>query len=145
MANFVFNVAKGAVAEKVRDGATIRALVLKEADTDDAHRVVDSVEALLALGGVTEADFTNYARATIADPEVTVDDVNHRVDVDGADITFLEAGGLTNNTCTDLVIYEDVDGTDANAVPLVQLDAVFTTDGNDVTLQFAADGFYRAS
>lgn len=144
MADFVFNQGLGRVAEKVADGATIDLLVLKTSDTDAAHKDVDTITALLATAAV-EADFTNYARKVLASLTVTVDDTADDVDVDAADVTFTSAGNGTNNTTTDVVIYEDVDGTDGNAIPLVQLDAVFTTDGNDVTLQFDAAGFFGAS
>lgn len=145
MADFVYNVALGKVAEKVADGATIKLLVLKAAAADATLKDLDTIALILANGSTTEADFTNYARKTLASLTVTVDDTADDVDVDCADVTFTSAGGASNNTTTDVIIYEDVDGTDANAIPLVQLDAVFTTDGNDVTLQFGANGFYTAS
>ena len=145
MADFVYNVALGKVAEKVADGATIKLLVLKAAAADATLKDLDTIALILANGSTTEADFTNYARKTLASLTVTVDDAADDVDVDCADVTFTAAGGASNNTTTDVIIYEDVDGSDANAIPLVQLDAVFTTDGNDVTLQFGANGFYTAS
>lgn len=145
MADFVFNIAKGKVAEKVADGATIKALVLKASDTDAVMKDYDTIAALLGDTEVTEADFTNYARPTLASLVAAVDDTGDRMTVDAADLVFTAAGGAVNNTTTDLVIYEDVDATDANAVPLCLFDAVFTTDGNDVTLQLNADGFFTAS
>lgn len=145
MADFVFNVGLGKVAEKVADGATIKLMVLKAAAADATLKDLNTVAAILGDASTTEADFTNYARPTLASLTVTVDDTGNKVDVDAADVVFAAAGGATNNTTTDVVIYEDVDTTDANAIPLVQLDAVFTTDGNDVTLQFAADGWFSAS
>ena len=59
MANFVFNVALGRVAEKISDGATLRILVLKAAGTDAALKDLDTVSAVLAEASTTEADFTN--------------------------------------------------------------------------------------
>ncbi len=145
MADFTYNVGLGKVAEKAADGATLKLLVLKAAGADATLKRLDTVAAVLAEGSTTEADFTDYARKTLASVTVTVDDAGDAVEVDAADVVFTAAGGATNNTATDVVIYEDVDGTDANAIPLVQLDAGFTTDGNDVTLQVHADGFYGAS
>jgi hypothetical protein len=144
MANFVYNVGLGRVAEKVADGATIKLLVLKAADADATLKDADTVAAVLANAGTTEADFTNYARATLASLTVTVDDSGNKVDVDAADVVFTAAGGASNNTTTDVIIYEEVT-TDSDSIPLVQLDAVFTTDGNDVTLQFGANGWFSAS
>lgn len=144
MANFVFNVGLGKVAEKAADGATLKLLLLKAAAADATMKDYDTVSALLGDAGVTEADFTNYARATLASITVTVDDAGDAVEVDCADVVFSSAGGASNNTCTDAIIYEEVTN-DADSIPLVCLDAAFTTDGNDVTLQVHADGFYGAS
>ena len=144
MADIVFNVALGKVAEKAADGATRKLLVLKAAGTDAALKDLDTVSAVLAEGSTSEADFTNYSRATLGSITVTVDDSGDTVKVDCADVTFSSAGGATNNTCTDVVIYEEVTN-DSDSIPLVMLDASFTTDGNDVTVQFNANGFFSAS
>lgn len=144
MGNFVFNVAKGKVAEKVADGATIKLLVLKAAASDATNKDFDTIAAILG-GGNTEADFTNYARATLGSLTAAADDSTDTMKVDCADITFTSAGGATNNTTTDVIIYEEVGGGDSNCIPLVQLDAVFTTDGNNVTLTVHADGWFNAT
>ena len=144
MADIVFNVALGRVAEKAADGATLKLLVLQAADADATLKDLDTVSAVLANGSTTEATFTNYARATLGSIVVTVDDSGDTVKVDCADITFSSAGGATNNTCTDVIIYEEVTN-DSDSIPLVMLDAAFTTDGNDVTLQFNANGFFSAT
>lgn len=144
MANIVFNVALGKVAEKAADGATLKLLVLQSAGTDAALKDLDTVSAVLAEGSTSEANFTNYSRATLGSITVTVDDSGDTVKVDCADVTFSSAGGATNNTCTDVIIYEEVTN-DSDSVPLVMLDAAFTTDGNDVTLQFNANGFFSAT
>ena len=144
MADIVFNVALGRVAEKAADGATLKLLVLQAADSDAVLKDLDTVSAVLANGSTTEATFTNYARATLGSITVTVDDSGDTVNVYCADITFSSAGGATNNTCTDVIIYEEVTN-DSDSIPLVMLDAAFTTDGNDVTLQFNANGFFSAT
>ena len=144
MADFVFNVALGRVAEKVADGATIKLMVLKVSSSDATMKDVDTITALLAAS-CTEADFTNYVRKTLASLTVTVVDGSDVVRVDAADVVFTAAGGATNNTTTDVIIYEDVGGSDTTSIPLVCLDAVFTTNGNDVTLQFNANGFFSAT
>ena len=151
MANFVFNVALGRVAEKVSDGANLRILVLKAAGTDGVLKDLDTVSAVLADGSTTEADFTNYpaTRKLLTTVTATVDDSGDKVVVDADDVTYTAAGGATNNTTVAAIIFEDVAGSDSNdatAIPLVKLDAVFTTDTNDVTLQFdPTNGFFSAS
>ena len=145
MADFVYNVALGRVAEKVADGATIKLLVLKAAAADSVLRDLTTVAAILANGSTDEADFTNYARPTLAGLDVAVNHGTDSVSVDANDVVFTSAGGASNNTTTDAIIYEEVAGGDANCIPLVQLDCVFTTDGNNVTLQMNAAGFFGAS
>lgn len=144
MANFVFNIAKGRIAEKVADGATLKMLVLRVAASDATNMDFATVAAVLA-GGNTEANFTNYSRKTLTLTTVNVDNSGNSVSVDCADVVFTAAGGGVNNTTTDVIIYEEVAGGDSNCIPLVQLDAVFTTDGNDVTLTINAAGFFTAS
>lgn len=145
MADQVLNIGLGRVIEKAADGDTLELLVLQASDSDAAMKDVDTVADLLALGGVTEANFTNYTRQTLTGVTVTVDDTADDASVDCDDVSFTSAGNGTNNTTTHAFVYEDVDGTDANAVPLLQYDAVFTTDGNDVTLQINADGLIVVS
>lgn len=145
MGNFVYNVSLGTIVEKVRNSETLELLMLKAADADSVLKDLDDIAAVLANGSTTQADFTNYARKTLASVTATVDDTADDIEVDAADVVFTSAGGAANNTLTDAVIYDDVDGSDANAEPLVQLDAAATTDGNDLTLQFDADGWFRAS
>lgn len=145
MANFVFNVALGRVAEKVADGGVFKLLVLRAAAADSVLKDLGTVAAVLANGSTNEANFTNYTRKTLAGMTVTVNNGTDSVSVDCNDVVFTSAGGASNNTTTDVIIYEEVAGGDANCIPLVQLDAVFTTDGNNVTLQMNAAGFFGAS
>jgi hypothetical protein len=145
VADFTFNISKGAVAEKIRDGATACGmLLLKAAEADATLKDRDDLAAILANGS-TEADFTNYARKTGLTGSITVDDTNDRVDVDIPDQTWTSAGGASNNTLTDLIIYYQESAADSGRVPLVCLDFPVTTDGSDLTVQINASGFYRAS
>jgi hypothetical protein len=144
VANFVFNVALGRIAELAEAG-DLRLLVLQAASADAVLKDLDDVAAVLADGGTTEATFTNYARVTLTNVVVTVDDATDEARVTCDDVTFTEAGGASNNTTTDVIIYLHDAGGDASSIPLVQLDAVFTTDGNDVTLRMHEDGFFGAS
>jgi hypothetical protein len=145
-ADFVYNIAKGAVAEMFRDGAANGiVLLLKAAGTDATQKDFDDLAALIADASVDEADFTNYARKTGLTGTITVDDTNDRVDVDLADQTWSSAGGAANNTLTDLVVAYQNSAADSGRVPLTQHDFAVTTDGSDLTAQFNAAGFYRAS
>jgi hypothetical protein len=144
MADLVFNVAKGAVAEKVRDDATkLGVLLLKTVETDALMRDRTTVADLLA--GSTEANFTNYARKTPITGTLTVDQTNDRVDVDMPDQTWTAAGGGVNNTLAKLVVFYEESAADSGRIPLTAHDFVVTTDGSDLAAQIAAAGFYRAA
>lgn len=148
MTDGVFNIAKGAAAEKVRDGAAtveIDLMLLKANEAEGALIDHDDVAALLGAAGNTEADFTNYARKADIDATITIDDTNDRVDLDSADQTFTSAGNGVNNTLTKAILMFDEGGTDATRIPLTHHDFAVTTDGSDLTLEFNASGWYRAS
>lgn len=142
MADFVFNIAKGAVAEKFRDGAANGImLLLIAADTDANMRDTDHIQALLATAA-DEATDGSYARKTGLTGTVTVDDTNDRVDVDIPDQTWTALAGAA---ITDLVIAYQESAADSGRVVLTLHDFAITPDGSDVTAQVNASGFFRAS
>ncbi len=146
MSDGVFNIAKGAVAEMVRDSAAKMLVMLLKANETEATLVdYDDVAALLVPAGNTEADATNYARKTSITGTITVDDSNDRVDVDMPDQTFTALGNGTNNTLTKLVTAYENAAADATRIPCTHHDFALTTDGSDVTAQFNAAGFFRAA
>lgn len=145
MADGVFNISKGAVAEKFRDGAANGGIMLLKVNEASGTLVdYDTLAAMLA-GSNTEADFTNYARKTGLTGTITVDDTNDRVDVDLPDQTWAVAGGATNNSLTKLIAYYQESAADSGRIPLTHHDFVVTTDTSDITAQVNAAGFYRAS
>ncbi len=145
MADEVFNIAKGAFAEKIRDSASsVGILLLKTAESDATLRDYDTVAAILA-GSNTEADFTNYARKTGITGTVTVDNTNDRVDCDIPDQTWSSAGGASNNTLAKAIVFYQESAADSGRVPLTHHDFAETTTGSDITLQVNASGFARAA
>lgn len=143
MANLVANIAKGAVAEKIRDGANIQVIAIDAAGETDANLLdFDTVSALLA-GTPNEVTNAGYARKSIANASVTlvVDDTNERTDVDIADQTW--TGIAAGTAWTDLLVAEDAGGADATRVPLTVHDFAITPDGSDITATVA--NFFRAS
>jgi hypothetical protein len=144
MADLVFNIAKGAVAEKVRDDPTkVGVLLLKLAESDALMR--DRATITAVLSGSTEADFTNYVRKTAITATLTIDNTNDWAQVSIPNQTWTSAGGATNNTLAKLVIYYDEGGIDATRIPLTAHDFVVTTDGSDLQTQVPGTGFYRAA
>lgn len=143
MADFVFNIAKGAAAEKVRDAAAnVLLLVLEAAEADAALKDHDDLAALLGAAGNTEWTATGYARKTGLTGTITVDDSNERVDVDLPDQTW---NSVTGSASTDAIAAYEESASDAGRVPLTNHDFAATPDGGDITIQFNAAGFYRAA
>lgn len=146
MADGVFNISKGAVAEKVRDdGSALGVLLLESAEADGDLEDHDELDALLTAAGNTEAAFTNYARKTGITGSITVDDSNDRTDVDIPDQTWSSAGGASNETLAKLIVFIEESASDSGRVPLTHHDFTPTTDGSDLTAQIASAGFFRAS
>lgn len=146
MADGVFNIAKGAFAEKFRDGAANGIVLLMKANETETTLVDrDELNALFAEAGNTEADATSYARKTGLTGTITVDDSNDRVDVDIPDQTWSPLGNGTNNTLTKLVVAYEESAAETGRIPLSHHDFALTTDGSDVTAQFNAAGFARAA
>ena len=145
MSDFAFNIAKGAIAEMVRDSAANLLVLLTKTDEAAAtQKDRDDVAAVLA-NGTAECDATNYVRKTGITGTITVDDTNDRVDVDFPDQTWTALGGAANNSLVGAIVAYQNTAADSGRVPCVHLDFVVTTDGTDVTMQLNAAGFIRHS
>jgi hypothetical protein len=132
MANGVFDIAKGAFAEKCRDDATkFGILLLKVAEADATLRTRATVAAILSASN-TEANFTNYARKTALTFTLNVDTTNHWANVTVADQTWTSAGGATNNSLVKLVVFYEESGSDAGRIPISFHDFVATTNGSNL-------------
>jgi hypothetical protein len=145
MADVMFNIGRGSVAEKKIDGNDLIVVLLKVAQADDTLRDHDTLAAVLAAAN-TEADFTNYAREVIpnANWSVSINDGTNVASADFADITWTAAGGASNNNLVKLLVC--VDGaSDAARLPLTAHDFVATTDGNDLTAVVATAGFWNST
>lgn len=146
MANFVFTSACGKFAEKVADDSNdLGILLITTAEADATMRDRATVAAVVANS--TESAFTNYGRKTALSGTVTIDTANNRVKValSANPVTWTSAGGASNETLAKLIVFYDEGGTDATRIPLVGLDCVVTTTGNNLVVTFDADGFARAT
>ena len=156
MANIVFNIAKGEVNAYVKRvvnndpaNSALVVVLLKTAEADGILQDYNTLGNILA-GANTEADFTNYSRKILTNTELslpTVDDLGNRQFSDAPDLTYVSAGGAVNNAIVKMLICYDSDttsGKDANLVPLVAIDWVITTDGNDLVAVFGSAGFFGA-
>lgn len=157
MANFVFNIAKGRVAEyynRVRSNdpaaSALIIVILRTASLEADSVLIDKDDLAAVLSGTTdEATNTGYARKTLTDTDLTnlvPDDTNDRMDVDIPDLTWTAVAA--GDGWSKLLVCYDNDtgaGTDANIIPLTAHDFVVTPDGSDIVAQIATAGFYRAS
>src|SRR5512134_2395887 len=153
MANFVFNIAKGRVAELVErvdtndpTDAKIILIPLSASDTETNAQDADNVTAALATA--MNEQTTSWVRKTLTDADFAatdydVNDTDNRRDVSLPQVTWT-APSAGNNTTGLLVCYtEEASPTDAVTIPLTHHDFVVTADGNDVVLN--AGDFLRAS
>ena len=149
MADFVYNIALWELDRANwddGDAATIdvRARLLQAAEADEALRDHDDVAALLAATGNTEATATGYAEWSATTQTRAPDDTNNWCDFDLNDAAFGALGNGTNNTMTDIFTLAWGTST-ATSEPISNHDAAFTTDGSSVTIQWNAEGAWRAS
>ena len=156
MADLVFNIAKGRVAEFYRrveenDPTTAALLVIAvdaNGETDANFRDFDTLGALLA-STANEVTNSGYARKSLDEADLAAfapDDANDRVDLDIPDQTW--TGVAAGDAWTDLIIAFDRDVStdgDVAVVPCTLHDFAVTPDGSDITVQIAAAGFFRAS
>jgi hypothetical protein len=156
MTDFVFNIAKGRVAEfywRVDNNdpanAALIVIVYASTATDATLRDLDTISAVETDANTAEVTNTGYARKTLTDTELVAfapDDTNDRVDLDIPDQTW--TGVAAGDNWTDLTVAYDNDttgGTDANIVPCTWHDFVISPNGGDITAQIDAAGFFRAS
>lgn len=154
MGDGVFNVARGRVAELANNvnnntpaSALFRVILFKTGDSDANLQDFATVAAIIA-GASVEADFASYARQDITDTQTAggvVDQGNDRMEVDCDDLVWSAA--TTGQAIARLVFAYDDSGSDSDAVliPLTFHDFIVTTNGNDLTAQIDALGFYRAA
>jgi hypothetical protein len=152
MADFVFNIAKGRVAEyanrvKQNDPATARLVIipLEATGLETQAQLEDSDNITQVLDGTTNEQ-TTMGRKYLTDADaivLTEDEANNRMDVDIPDITWTAA---TGSALGGLVIgYDPNSSADSAIIPLTHHTFAVTPDGSDVVAQVATAGFFRAS
>lgn len=152
MANLVFNISKGKVAEYFdrvdNNDPANSAIILVPIETSglEADAVLIDVDTLTALVAGSTNEQTTMGRKTLTDVELATnapDDTNDRNERSLPSVTWTAA---TGNAISKIAVCYDADttsGTDANIIPLTMFDAVATPDGNNLVL--SAGVFFRAS
>lgn len=146
MANFAFNIAKGRVGElfnRVENNDPANSAIIlvpcSASDTEANAQDADDLTAALATA-INEATAGGWARVVLTDTQLAaanseVDDTNNRWDVSLPQVSF--GSPTAGNDTTGLLVCYDGDttaGTDANIIPLLHLDMVVETDGNEVII-----------
>jgi hypothetical protein len=154
MADFVFNIAKGRVAELMRrvanndpaNSAIIIVPIDAGAVTDATLKDLTTLSAV--VGAVTERSSSGWARKTLTDSVISVPAPDNTNDWLLATLPNQTWSSVSAGAVTDLVICYDDDttgGTDANIIPLAQCDFAITPDGTSVVADLTTNGFYKAS
>lgn len=158
MADGVFNIAKGRVAELVKRvndndpaNSAIVVVALKAAglESDATLQDYDDLAAILAAAN-DEATNTNYARKVLTDTDLAApapDDTNNRFDVDIPDLVWSPGPQVTGGAWGKLLVCyrPDTASADSAIVPLTHQDFAVTPDGTVVTATIDAAGFFRAA
>ena len=122
----------------------IRSLLLVTADTDQNIREVDDIAALEAGASVEATTMTSYGRITHTSETKVLTDASNIVDYGADDAAFGVVGNGANQTTTDIVVFEFITS-DALSIPVSFHDAVFTSDGSAVTVEWNAGVMWRAA
>jgi len=142
MANFVYNRGAYVIAKYDVESVTWGVMLMKNSYSPDRdHDYVDDISA-------DECDATNYVRKAIANPAISVDDANDRIEIDSDNpTTWTSLGGAVDNTLGGFVIYRN-SGADATSELVAWIDTVtgtpdfdFVTQGGDFSIEFGADGW----
>jgi hypothetical protein len=153
MANIVFNIAKGRVAElydRVEGNdpstAAIILIPIEASGLESDATLIDADTVAAVLAGATNEQ-TTMGRKTLTDAELAAvpapDDSNDRNERSLPSVTWTAA---TGNAISKMLVAYDANagsGTDADLVPLTMFDCALTPDGNDFTLNSGT--FFRAS
>lgn len=153
MANIVFNISKGRVAElynrvKSNDPANSAIILVPlESSGLEADAVLIDKDDLAAVLSGTTNEQTTMGRKTLTDAELAAfpgaDDANDRMDISLPTVTW---SGATGNAISKILVCYDSDttaGTDSNIIPLTLFDFSQTPSGADI--QMTSGVFYRAS
>ncbi|RPH36341.1 MAG: hypothetical protein EHM90_02210 [Chloroflexi bacterium] len=153
---FVFNIAKGRVGEYVNavlagGNDAIVWVPMNGSDESAANgRDADTLAAVEALATFAEQTAGGWARITQDETgdglTWTVDDTDDEGVADSNDLSFGSPTG-GNNTVGLIACYDPdtTTGSDSDLIPLVHLVMNVTADGNAVTYQHNAEGWYNAT
>ena len=143
MASVVTNEFKLRSASAYLSGKDIRARLVMTLTTCDTEN--DGVAKLVDYTTIDPADSTGYADVALANEAASKDDAGDRGEIDADDVVFSGLGGDASRDYQGVLLYEFVDGTNANDIPAVFID--FATDipltATQVTVPWDAEGLIQ--
>lgn len=157
MANYVLGTTGlGRVGEYVNrvltndpTNSVIIAVPLSQSGTAEQAEALTTLAAVEADANFAEQTDASWGRKVIDDAGEGLawafDATNNRNEADFSDLVW--AGPTVGNNTTGLLICYDSDsttGADSAIIPLIHLDMVVTANGQTVTFQVNAEGFYNA-
>lgn len=148
MADFVFGRALGyerAWLELPGAGDGLLFVLLKALGLQEDEDLADHATLAAIVAANTEATFTNYNRLFVS-AGITTGPVNtgtNEVDCVIQNLLWADAGGAANNDVGKLIVcYAPTNATpDSGIFPMSAHDAVFTTDGTGIAVQWDPAGF----
>ena len=153
MANIVFNIAKGRVAELYNrvesNDPTNAALILVPIETSGLESdatLIDKDDLAAVLSGTTNEQ-TTMGRKTLTDADLAAfpapNDTSDYMSLNLPSVTWTAA---TGNAISKILVCYDSDttaGTDSNIIPMTMFDFSATPSGLDITM--TGGEFFRAS
>jgi len=153
MANIVFNIAKGRVAELYGNvesnspaNSALILIPIETAGLEADATLVDADTVAAVLAGTTNEQ-TTMGRKTLTDAELAaIPAPNDASDYNELSLPTVQWLAATGNAISKILVAYDPDttgGTDANLVPLTMFD--FTQTPNGSTIEMTTGAFFRAT
>jgi len=146
MANAVYNIFKAGVMDGTVDLDThvIKLILVMTNTTADTDIDADTVSAITTLDEYDGSGFTwghgGTGRKTLGSIVISADDTDDEGVFDSTvDVTWASLGAGTRANQGILIAKEGA-ADDTTAIPIAYIDASFTGNGGDVTIQWAAEG-----
>lgn len=144
MADNMYNNAKYRMLNAYLGSADVRIKLLMSNTTCDTE--VDGINNVSDFTTLDLCDATGYADVVLTE-SISVDDTNDWAKFDAPDISFSGLGGDGTRNYVGILVYEYVDGTDANDIPIgfLEFTTPITNTATQVNVPWATNGLMTVS
>lgn len=142
--SFLGNLATGTVPWAV--ATDIRARLVMTNTTVDTE--IDAITDLADYTTIDPGDATGYADVALTSEAVNVDDANDRAELDAADVSFAGLSGDATRDYQGVLLYDYVDGTNANDIPVAFIEPSnqpLAKEATQVDFPWDAEGILQLS